>query len=128
MLSIGRCSNIGLAAGLSALLAVPVHADDLRTPTIAAGLAAAADWGTTYHALTRYQLREVNPILRPLERRPGQMISVGAAIDASLVSAWNISLGQKHPKVAAGGLWAMAAFRTYLAIHNLRNERRTPRR
>ena len=51
------------------------------------------------------------------------MISVGAAIDAGLVTAWNVGVGRKNERVAMAGLWAMAAFRTYLAIHNLRNTR-----
>jgi hypothetical protein len=30
--------------------------------------------------------------------------------------------------MAAAGLWAMAAFRTYLAIHNMRNTTKAERR
>ena|SRR5688500_10942475 len=100
----------------------------LKLPTIAAGAAAAADWATTYHGLSNYHLREVNPFLRPLERKPGKMISVGAAIDSAAFSVWNVTVGQKHPKVAAAGLWGMAAFRTYLAIHNMRNMKKADRR
>jgi hypothetical protein len=101
---------------------------NLRLPTIAASAAAAADWATTYHGLSNYQLREVNPFLRPLERKPGKMITVGAAIDSAAFSVWNVTVGQKHPKVAAAGLWGMAAFRTYLAIHNMRNMKKAERR
>lgn len=100
----------------------------LAVPTIAASAAAAADWATTYHALKNYRVREVNPILQPLQESPASMVSLGAIIDAGSVSAWNYTIGRKHPRVAAAGLWAMAAFRTYLAIHNMRNVRRAERR
>jgi hypothetical protein len=101
---------------------------NLTLPTIAASAAAAADWATTYHGLSNYHLREVNPFLRPLERKPGKMITVGAAIDSAAFSVWNVTVGQKHPKVAAAGLWGMAAFRTYLAIHNMRNMKKAESR
>ena len=100
----------------------------LLVPTLAASTAAAADWATTHHALSNYRVREVNPLLRPYERRPGQLVTVGAVMDGAVFSAWNLTVGQKHPRVAAAGLWGMAAFRTYLAIHNLRNTRKAARR
>jgi hypothetical protein len=100
----------------------------LRVPTIAASAAAAADWATTYHALKHFHVRETNPLLRPLDGSPGSLISVGAVIDAAAFSTWNVTVGRKHPKAAAAGLWAMAAFRTYLAIHNVRNMQKAARR
>ena len=100
----------------------------LHAPTIAASIASAADWATTYHALKNYRLREANPLLRPLERTPGKMVAMGMAIDVASFSAWNMTVGQKHPKVAAAGLWGVAAFRGYLAWHNMRNTRRADRR
>ena len=100
----------------------------LKPPTIAAGAAAAADWATTYHALKYYKLREANPLLQPLSGSPGPLVSIGAAIDVGAVSAWNLSIGRSRPQAAAAGLWAMAAFRSYLAIHNLLNERKTQHR
>lgn len=100
----------------------------LKAPTIAASIASAADWASTYHALSNYHVREVNPLLRPLDRTPGKMITIGGALDVAGISAWNLTMGRKHPKVAAAGLWGMAAFRTYLAIHNLRNTRKAERR
>ena len=128
MLHIRRVLAIGLVLGVSSVLPRTAAADDLRAPTIAASAEAAADWATTYHALKYYRVREVNPLLRPFDREPGAMISLGGAIDAGLVSAWNLSVGRRNERVAVAGLWTMAAFRTYLAIHNLRNERRTARR
>jgi hypothetical protein len=44
------------------------------------------------------------------------------------VSVWNVAVGRRHERVAVAGLWAMTAFRAYLAMHNLRNERRAERR
>ncbi len=100
----------------------------LHAPTLAASIASAADWATTYHALKHYHLREANPLLRPLERTPGKMVAMGVAIDVASFSAWNLTLGRDHPKIAAAGLWGVAAFRGYLAWHNLRNTRRAERR
>ena len=101
---------------------------DLRAPTIAASAAAAADWASTYYALKYFKVRELNPLINSMEHQPGRMISMGAAIDAGIVSAWNLGVGRKNERVAMTGLWVMTAFRTYLAIHNLRNTRRAERR
>src|SRR6187455_2975523 len=100
----------------------------LRVPTIAASAAAAADWATTYHALTNYKVRETNPLLKPWYDSPGQMVGMGALMDLGGITAWNLVVGPRHPRIATAGLWAMAGFRSYLAIHNLRNERRAARR
>jgi hypothetical protein len=124
-----------LCAALLLVYAVPAVAaaqdsvkPDLRIPTIAASAAAAADWASTYHALKYYKVREVNPLLRPLDSSPGSMVTLGGLIDAGGFSVWNLTVGRKHPRLAAAGLWGMAAFRTYLAIHNIRNSRRAERR
>jgi len=100
----------------------------LTVPTIAASAAAAADWMSTYHALKHYQVREVNPLLQPWQRSPAALISMGALLDIGTVAGWNLTMGRAHPKIAAAGLWGMAAFRAYLAIHNLHNERIAARR
>ena len=123
-----------LSAALLVLCLVPglASAQDnsnrLRLPTIAASAAAAADWASTYHALKYYNLRETNPMLQPFQSSPGQLVTMGAAIDAAAFSAWNVTVGRRHPRVAAAGLWAMAGFRAYLVVHNMRNERRVSRR
>ena len=128
MLQMGRFVRIGVAAGLSFLLPGMAVAGDLKAPTIAASAAAAADWASTYHTLKNYRTREMNPLLRPLDHRPGTMITVGAALDAGIITTWNMTVGRKNEKLAAVGLWSMAAFRTYLAIHNMRNQSRAARR
>jgi len=128
MSQFGRYVRIGVALGLSLWLPSVACAGDLRTPTIAASAAAAADWASTYHALKNYRVREMNPVLRPFDHRPGAMISLGSAIDMGLISVWNLSVGPKHENLASAGLWTMAAFRAYLAIHNVKNETRAARR
>ena len=113
---------------IPALATAQDSAPGLKVPTIAASVAAAADWASTYHALKNYHVRESNPLLRPIDSKPGPMVSVGAAMDMGIVSAWNLTVGRKHPRVAAAGLWAMTAFRSYLVLHNVRNQRRAERR
>ncbi len=100
----------------------------LVLPTSIAAGAAAADWASTYYALTRARVHEVNPVLHPFEKRPLTLVLLGGAIDVATVWAWNGSIGRSRPRVAASGLWAMAAFRTYLAVRNAGNARRAPRR
>jgi hypothetical protein len=128
MLQFGRYLRIGMAFGLCAVTPTVAVAGDLKAPTIAASIAAGADWASTYHALKYYKVREVNPLLRPLEREPAKMVVLGAAMDVGLVAAWNASVGKKHEKIAVAGLWTMTAFRAYLAIHNRRNEMKSARR
>lgn len=100
----------------------------LYWPTIAAGSAATADWITTYHALKFYKVHEQNPLLKPMQGSPMGMVSVGGLIDVAGISAWNVTMGPKHDKIAAAGLWTMTAFRVYLAVHNHLNEHRAERR
>ena len=100
----------------------------LKLPTIVASVSAGADWASTYHALKFYELRETNPLLQPFQRSPGKLVAIGAALDAASFSAWTLGIGERHPRLTAAGLWGMAAFRTYLVIHNLRNERKAARR
>jgi len=100
----------------------------LKLPTTIATVAAAADWASTYHAMTNYHVRETNVLLQPWQNSPGKLVVVGAAIDAASFTAWNKVVGPRHPKVAAAGMWAMAGFRTYLVLHNLRNEQKAVRR
>ena len=100
----------------------------LRMPTTIASIAAAADWASTYHAMTNYHVRETNFLLQPFQKSPGKLVIAGAAIDAATFTAWNTWVGPRHPKVASAGMWAMAGFRTFLVFHNLRNEQRALRR
>lgn len=124
-----------LAAALLVALIVPsaAMAQDaprgrLYWPTIAAGSAATADWVTTYHALKFYRVQETNPLLKPMQAAPAKMITVGGVMDVAGIAAWNLTIGPKHDKLAAAGLWTMTAFRVYLALHNHLNEHRAERR
>jgi hypothetical protein len=96
----------------------------LKIPTTIASIAAAADWASTYHALTNYHVRETNVLLQPFQKSPGKLVVVGAAIDVATFTAWNTWVGPRHPRVASAGMWAMAGFRAYLVLHNLRNEQK----
>ena len=123
------------AAALLAALVLPSFATAqepqrgrLYWPTIAAGGAATADWITTYHALKFYKVQETNPLLKPMQTSPARMVSVGGVIDVAGLAAWNLTVGPKHDKIAAAGLWTMTAFRVYLAVHNHLNEHRAERR
>jgi hypothetical protein len=100
----------------------------LRVPTVIASVAAAADWASTYHAMTNYHVRETNFLLQGLQGSPGKLVTAGAAIDVATFAAWNTMIGPRHPKVAVAGMWAMAGFRTFLVVHNLRNEQKALRR
>jgi len=100
----------------------------LKLPTTIASIAAAADWASTYHAMSNFHVRETNVFLQGFQNSPGKLVTAGAAIDVATFSAWNMMVGPKHPKVAVAGMWAMAGFRTFLVIHNLRNEQKALRR
>ena len=117
--------HVRLSAALLVVCLAPATASaqtsGLKVPTIAASAAAAADWASTYHALQNYKIRETNPLLRPFEHSPGQLVMVGALMDVGAVTAWNLTVGRKKPRLAAAGLWAMTAFRAYLVVHNVRN-------
>ena len=100
----------------------------LLVPTITASAAAAADWASTYYALENFSTRETNPLLRPLAHSPSQLVTVGALMDATAVTAWSLGVGKKKPRLAMAGLWVMTAFRGYLVVHNLRNTAKATRR
>ena len=73
MFCAGRSFRIAAASVLLILLPSLTLAQEnrLRTPTIAASAAAAADWASTYYALKYYKVRELNPIINPLQHQPG---------------------------------------------------------
>lgn len=123
--------HVRLSAALLVVCLAPATAaaqTSLKVPTIAASAAAAADWVSTYHAIKNYKIHETNPLLRPFDESPGQLVTVGALMDAGAVTAWNLTVGKKKPRLAAAGLWAMTAFRAYLVVHNVRNTHRAAAR
>ena len=126
------CRSLRVTAALLALCVIPgiasAETGSLRLPTIAASAAAAADWASTYHAVKHYRIRETNPLLSAFSESPGQLVAAGALIDAAALTTWNLTVGRKKPRLAAAGLWAMTAFRTYLVVHNVRNTHKAARR
>src|SRR5262245_29898936 len=72
----------------------PPRPSSLKLPTTIFAGAVLADWATTYHALKNYHVREQNPLLRPMDHQPGKMITVGAAMDAGLATAWAFTMGR----------------------------------
>lgn len=119
---------VSLLPGLSSTASAQELRPSLRIPTTIASITAAADWASTYHAMTNYHVRETNFLLQPFQKSPGKLVLVGAAIDAASFTAWNRVIGPRHPRVAATGMWAMAGFRAFLVFHNLRNEQKALRR
>lgn len=130
MLFSERLSVLAAAVLIATMIPTTASAEEgrLKWPTIAAGAGATADWVTTYHALKFYRVQEQNPVLKPFQSRPARLVSMGGAIDAAGISAWNLTVGRKHERIAAAGLWTMSAFRVYLAVHNHLNEHRAERR
>ena len=120
------------AAFVVSLLPAIASAQELRPglkiPTTIASIAAAADWASTYHAMSNYHVRETNFLLQGLQNSPGKLVIAGAAIDAATFTAWNTWVAPRQPRVASAGMWAMAGFRAYLVFHNLRNEQKALRR
>src|SRR5688572_30630837 len=99
------CRAWRFAAALLAVCLVPVTSSaepaSLRVPTIAASVAAAADWASTYHAVKHYKIRESNPLLSPFAESPGQLVAAGALIDVAALATWNLTVGRKKPRLAA---------------------------
>jgi hypothetical protein len=113
-----------LAACLVLACAVPAFAQSaehpLRIPTLVFVSSAAADWATTYTALSRGGYQERNPLWAAGGNRPGPTVAMGAAFDVIGVVAWNRLVGRRHPRWAAVGLYSAATFRLWCVGHNLK--------
>ena len=99
----------------------PADARALKMPVFAWATAVAMDQLTTYEFASRYRdvIREENPLTRGLDRHPALMVAAGAAIDAT--TGWlSYRLLRNHPRIAQIAFYSAAAYRTYLAAHNLR--------
>lgn len=119
---------VSMLFGLSSTASGQELRPSLRIPTTIASITAAADWASTYHAMSNYHVRETNILLQPWQKSPGKLVIIGAAIDAASFTAWNSVIGPRHPRIAATGMWAMAGFRAFLVFHNLRNTQKALRR
>jgi hypothetical protein len=63
-------------------------------------------------------MHEENPLIRGLDRHPTLLIAAGAAIDATTGwLAYRVLAG--HPRAGRAVFYAAAAYRGYLAAHNM---------
>jgi hypothetical protein len=81
----------------------------------------AADQITTYRFASLYGdlIHEENPLIRGLDRRPALMVAAGTAIDATTGWLAYGLLGRRHPRLARMAFYSAAAYRGYLAAHNV---------
>ena len=94
----------------------------LRIPIMIWASGVAADQVTTYRFASGYRdvLRESNPLISGLDRHPVLLVAAGGAMDAATGwAAWRL-LGADHPRVAKVLFYSAAAYRAYLAAHNVR--------
>ena len=99
---------------------LPTNGHALKLPILVWVAAASADQITTYRFSSGYGdiIHEQNPLIRHLERRPALLILTGSALDGG--SAWlSYQLLNGHPRLAQLVFYSAAAYRTYLAAHNM---------
>ena len=106
-----------LACAVSAAAQPTEHSLRLSTAVFAG--AATADWVSTYQ-MTQRGAVEKNRLYAWTDKRPVLLVTVGTVSDVVGVWAWNTYVGKHHPKIATIGLYVMAGFRVYLAVHNSR--------
>lgn len=96
------------------------EAQSLKIPlTVYAG-AAALDLHSTHRMLQYEGFRELNPITGWLDHREEALVVVSAAFDVAACAAIYHAWGKHHRKAARGLIYAVAAVRIGLAIHNYR--------
>jgi hypothetical protein len=107
------------------LLASSASAQSLKLPLVVWTGAVTSDWASTAVALRRHQT-EINPTLR-WASSPSVLVAAGAVEDlAGLVLAEKL-LHQRHRKALVVGLYAVSAWRVFLAVHNFSvPDRRVP--
>jgi hypothetical protein len=92
----------------------------LKLPVFVWAGAVAADQITTYRFSIRYGdlMHEENPLIRGLDGHPALLIAVGSGIDAT--TGWlAYRLLARHPRLAQVAFYGAAAYRGYLAAHNI---------
>ena len=100
--------------------AAPAAPHALKLSVLVWTAATAADQITTYQFSSRYRdmIREENPLIRGLDRHPALLVATGTAIDAT--SGWlAYRLLGSHPRLAQIAFYSAAAYRAYLAAHNV---------
>ncbi len=96
-----------------------------RVSTAVFAAAATADWVTTTQMLARHGV-ELNPALAWAHNKPFQVVSGGVAMDVAGTLAWKHAM-RRHPRIYTTGMVVSAAFRVYLAAHNVRLDARLDR-
>ena len=121
-----------MAAGLLCASAAPAQTDavrrppvsniDLKTPAMVWAAAVTADQATTYQFSSQYPgiLHEKNPFIQGLDRHPAWLVAAGTTIDAATGWAAYRFLGPRHPRLVRIVFYSAAAYRAYLAVHNMR--------
>ncbi|HEV3139681.1 MAG TPA: hypothetical protein VGY57_04150, partial [Vicinamibacterales bacterium] len=104
-------------------LKAPAAADNgLKIPMMIWASGVAADQITTYRFASGYRdvLQESNPLISGLDRHPALLVVAGSAIDAATGWAAYRFLAPRHPRLAKMAFIGAAAYRSYLAAHNMR--------
>ena len=96
--------------------------DGLKIPVMIWASGVVADQITTYRFASGYRdvLREANPLISGLDRHPVWLVAAGGAMDAATGWAAYHFLAPKHPRLAKVLFYSAAAYRGYLAAHNVR--------
>jgi hypothetical protein len=116
-------AEIGVAQIVPAPHAVAAVKDfNLKTPAAIWAAGVVADQITTYRFTSRYRdlLHEKNVLINALDRHPVWLVVAGSALDAGTGWLAYRVLGKSHPRLAAIAFYGAAAYRTYLATHNMR--------
>lgn len=119
------CAAIVFAQATAAAPHAAPKTHTLRVPLIVWTAAVAADWATTYRFSTKYGdlMHEENPLIAGLRGHPATMIAAGSALDA--LTAWTAARAlRSHPRLTRLTFYGAAAFRGYLAAHNIEMMRR----
>jgi hypothetical protein len=85
-----------------------------------------ADQVTTYRFSSQYRdmMHEENLLLGGLDHHPALLVAAGTAFDAA--TGWaSYRLLRKHPHLSQIVFYGAAAYRTYLAVHNVQMMRRS---
>jgi cytochrome c oxidase subunit II len=122
--SVGRyeiaCSEFCGAGHAQMKAALVSVAAPTRTPSPGAtwmfGVAAAADWATTFHSLEFHHGQENDPIIN-WAPTPTLTIAAGATLDVAAFILWR-RFTNGHPRIANTGLYLASALRVWVASRN----------
>lgn len=107
------------------LLAAPVYAQSLKTPTTIFLAASAIDWSSTAYCVSQPGCHETNPLIKWAEPHGAPaLIGIGAAADVTALYAIHRFIGRSHQKLLRVGLYSLAAVRVVAAVSNVREAHR----